>query len=195
MSDLATPDKNATGVSNAVPVDEIFKLADTLTPGIETFGLIYCPNEINSVTTINNAKKYMDEHGLNYKEAVVTSTADVAQATQSLIGDVDALFIPNDSVVQSAMIQVAEIAKDAQKPVYGSSSVMVASGALATVSIDDTALGAKAADLVDEFLRGTPISEIPAVVVDSFKTYINKTTADALGLTLDTSDSTIVFMQ
>ena len=184
ITDMAHPDKNATGTSNAIPVDEMFKLSDQLTPGCQTYGLIYCTSEVNSVTTATNAKAYMDQHGLKYVEAVVTNSGEVQQAAQSLIGRVDAIFVPNDSVVQTALPVVAEVAVDAGIPVYGSSAVMVASGAFATISISDTQIGAMTADMSDLFLKGTAIADIPAVVVSDFTMVINKTTADAIGVTL-----------
>jgi len=184
MTDLNFPDKNATGTSNAIPIDEMFKLSQRLTPGMETYGLLYNTSEINSVTTINQAKEYMDTNGLSYEEAVVTNSSEVQQAAQSLVGRVDALFIPNDSMIQSAMPQVSEIAKEAKIPVYGSSAVMVASGAFATISISDTEIGQLSADMAHQHLQGTPIEQIPAVVVSSFTTVINQTTADALGIEL-----------
>jgi ABC-type uncharacterized transport system, periplasmic component len=184
ISDMSKPDKNATGTSNAIPVSEMFKLSDKLTPNCKTYGLIYNTGEVNSVTTIENAKKYMDQNGLKYEEAVVTASSEVQQAAQSLAEKVDAFFVPNDSMVQSAMPQVAEVAIDAKKPVYGSSAVMVASGAFATISIDDKTIGSMTADMADKFLKGTPIENIPAVTVTDFTTVINKTTADKIGVTV-----------
>ncbi|MEL1134469.1 ABC transporter substrate-binding protein [Desulfitobacterium sp. THU1] len=187
ITDMNTPDKNATGTSNAIPVSEMFKLADQLTPNRQTYGLIYNTGEINAVTTIENAKKYLDSVGLNYKEVIITSSSEVQQAAQSLVNQVDAFFIPNDSVVQSAMPQVAEIAKNAKIPVYGSSAVMVQSGAFATVSIDDITIGGITAEMAEKYLKGTPIEQIPSLIVTDFTTVINKSTADALGLTLPQS--------
>ncbi len=184
ITEMAHPDKNATGTSNAIPVDEMFKLSDELTPGCETYGLIYCTSEINSVTTIENAKAYMDANGLKYKEAVVTNSGEVQQAAESLVGQVDAMFIPNDSVVQTALTTVAEVAKEAKIPVYGSSAVMVASGAFATISISDTDIGRMTADMSDQFLQGTAIADIPAITVSDFTMVINTTTAAAIGVTL-----------
>ena len=184
ISDMAKPDKNATGTSNAIPVDEMFKLSDTLTPGCTTYGLIYSAGEINAVRTVDSAKAYMDANGLAYKEVVVTASSEVQQAAQSLMGSVDAIFVPNDSMVQAALPQVAEVAKDAKIPVYGSSAVMVASGAFATISIDDITIGSMTADMADEFLKGKAVADIPAVVVSQFTTVINKTTADAIGVEL-----------
>lgn len=184
ITDMNTPDKNATGTSNAIPVSEMFKLSDKLTPNRQTYGLIYNTGEINSVTTIENAKKYLDSAGLKYKEAIVTSSSEVQQAAQSLVGGVDAFFIPNDSMVQSAMPQVAEIAKKAKIPVYGSSAVMVQSGAFATVSIDDVTIGGITAEMAGKYLKGTPLKQIPAITVSDFTTVINKSTADAIGVTV-----------
>lgn len=184
ITTVDSPDKNATGTSNAIPVEEMFKLADSLTPGCTTYGLIYCTSEVNSVSTIESAKAYLEANGLSYKEAVVTASSEVQQAAQSLVGSVDAIFCPNDSMVQSAMAQVAEVAKEAQIPVYGSSAVMVASGAFATISIDDTTIGAMTADMLAEYLGGTAITQIPAITVDTFTTVINSTTADAIGVTV-----------
>ncbi len=185
ITDMQKPDKNATGTSNAIPVSEMFKLSSSLTPNVKNYGLIYCTSQVNSVTTIENAKAYLTENGLNYQEAVVTASSEVYEAALSLVDQgVDAFFIPNDSVIQDAMEVVAQVAKDAKIPVYGSSAVMVASGAFATISISDPEIGAITADMAHRYLTGTPIAEIPAIVVDSFTTVINKTTADAIGVTI-----------
>ena len=64
MTDMAAPDKNATGTSNVVPVDEIFKLARELTPDLSTVGILYCSGEQNAVVTAEKAKTYLDGEGI-----------------------------------------------------------------------------------------------------------------------------------
>lgn len=184
ITDMEKPDKNCTGTSNAVPVEDILGLSEQLTPDCKTFGLLYCTSEINSVTTAENAKKYLDSKGLSYVEAVVTNSSEVQQAAQTLAEKADAIFVPNDSMIQAAMPQVAEVARDAKIPVYGSSAVMVNSGAFATVAISDTEIGAISADMAIQYLNGTPIADIPAQVVPATATVINSTTVEALGLEL-----------
>jgi len=195
ITDMNTPDKNATGTSNAVPVEDIFNLADELTPDIQTYGILYNTSEVNSVNTANNAKEYLDSKGIKYVESVVTNSSEVQQATQTLVGQVDAIFVPNDAMIQSAMPLVTEICRDAKIPVYGSSNVMVESGAFATVAISDTEIGAMSADMAVQYFEGTPIAEIPAIVVPATDVVINQTTADALGITFNddiTSKATFV---
>ena len=82
ITDMEKPDKNATGTSNAIPVEDIFALSDKLTPDCKTYGMLYNTSEINSVSTVENAKKYLHDQGLSYKEAVVTNSSEVQQAAQ-----------------------------------------------------------------------------------------------------------------
>jgi len=180
---MEKPDKNATGTVNAIPVDEMFKLAARVTPKVKRFGFLYNTGEVNAVTTVKNAKAYLDRAGAySYKEAVVTVSSEVQQAAQFLADEVDAIFVPNDSMIQSALTQVVEVANAAKLPIYGSSAVMVNTGAFATISIDDPAIGARAADMADRYLNGTPVADIPVLVVSDFVTLFNKTTADAIGV-------------
>ncbi len=196
ISDMEHPDKNATGTSNAIPISEIFELSDELTPGMQTYGLLYCTNEVNSVTTINQAKEYLDAQGLSYVEQIVTNSNEVQQAAQSLVGQVDAIFVPNDSVIQAAMPLVAEVARDAKIPVYGSSAVMVDSGAFATVAITDTEIGAISADMAIQYLEGTAIADIPALVVPANAIVVNEQTAETLGITFsDEQKEKLTFVQ
>ena len=184
ITDMDHPDKNATGTSNAIPVSDIFALSNQLTPDCKTFGFLYCTSEVNSVNTIEAAKEYCDANGLSYKEATVTNSSEVQQAAQSLVGSVDAIFVPNDSVIQASMTLVTEVARDAKIPVYGSSATMVDSGAFATVAISDKGIGAMSADMAVQILEGTAVADIPAVVVPASATVINNQTLEALGITL-----------
>lgn len=193
ITEMEKPDKNATGTSNAIPVDDIFQLSSRLTPDAKTFGLLYCTSEVNSVNTAEDAKRYCDENGLSYKEAVVTNSSEVQQAAQSLADSVDAIFIPNDSVIQSAMTLVTEVARDAKIPVYGSSATMVDSGAFATIAISDRAIGAQSADMAIQYLEGAAIADIPAVVVPASATVVNQTTMEALGIAVQ-DDGQIQFV-
>lgn len=185
ISDMDNPDKNATGTSNAIPIEDIFEFADKLTPDIETWGFIYCTSEDNSVNTANSAKEYCDANNIPYEEVTVTNSSEVQQAAETLADKVDGIFIPNDSVVQSAMTTVTEVARDNKIPVYGSSKTMVLSGAFATIAISDTEIGKQTAQMGLEYLKdGKALTDIPSVVVPATETVINQTTLDALGIDL-----------
>lgn len=185
ISDMsAAPDMNATGTSNAVPVSEIFGLAEQLTPDVKTYGILYNTGEVNAVYTAENAKQYLEEKGLSYVEKTVTAAGEVQTAAEALASQCDAIFVPNDSIIQSAMPVVSQIARDNKIPVYGSSAVMVESGAFATKAISDTKIGAITADKCAEYLNGTDIKDIPAEIVAADEIVINSDAAAAIGVTI-----------
>lgn len=186
-SSMEKPDKNATGTSNAIPVSDIFNLSDSLTPGNKTYGLIYNTGEINSVNTVKDAKSYLDGKGLKYVEAVVTNSSEIQQAAESLVGSVDAIFVPNDSVVQSGMAQITEITRKNKIPVYACSATTVQSGAFATVAMNDKQIGSQSADMAVEILGGRKVADVPSVVVPASGTVINQNTMEALGVTIPDS--------
>jgi putative ABC transport system substrate-binding protein len=186
-SNMEKPDKNATGTSNAIPVSDIFNLGDSLTPGNKTYGLIYNTGEVNSVNTVKDAKSYLDGKGLKYVEAVVTNSSEIQQAAESLVGSVDAIFVPNDSVVQSGMAQITEITRKNKIPVYACSATTVQSGAFATVAMNDKQIGSQSADMAVEILGGRKVADVPSVVVPASGTVINQNTMEALGVTIPDS--------
>lgn len=194
MSSMEKPDKNATGTSNAIPVSDIFGLSDSLIPGSQTYGFIYNTGEVNSVNTVKDAKSYLDGKGLKYIETVVTNSSEIQQAAESLVGRVDAIFIPNDSVVQSGMAQITEITRKNKIPVYACSATTVQSGAFATVAMNDKQIGAQSADMAVQILGGAKPADVPAIVVPASGTVINQNTMEALGVTIPDSIKSSVQM-
>ncbi len=188
MSALDTPDMNATGASNAIPAGDILELGLAITPDIQTVGLLYCTSEVNAVNTMNGAKEYLDANSIGYEEVTVASSADVQTAAQSLLDrGVDCVFVANDSVVQSAVDLVAELCNDAGVPTYCCSATTVASGCLATLAMSDVAIGEQTAEIAAKVLSGTPVADIPAVVVPANIVSVNEDTMNALGITIPDS--------
>lgn len=185
MSDLEAPDKNSTGVSNAIPVSEILSLAQAVTPA-EKFGLIYSGNEDNATNTIKQCKEYLDSVNIAYVEKTAPTANDIETATNALIEEgVQAIFVPNDSIIQDGVTTLANICKENKIPTYCASATTVASGCFATLAIDDYGIGEKAAEKAIQILEGTALTDVPAEVVGIDYCSINKTTMEALGLTED----------
>lgn len=173
---------NVTGTSDAIPVEQIFNLASTLTPEAKSFGLIYNTSEVNSVSVINEAKEYMNANGYTYTEATVTNTSEVLQSASSLVGKVDAIFTPIDNTIATAMPVLAGVGMNNKIPVYVGADSMVSDGGLATVGIDYSVLGVRTAQMGCEILGGKSPAEIPYEVMDDFSVIINKKTAKDIGI-------------
>ena len=173
-------DRNITGVSNSIAIEEIFTLAAELTPQAKTFGFVYNTGEINSVTGIERARAYCDANGIAYEEAAITGVGELQQAAQSLVGRVDAFFTPNDNSIASAMPIYLQVANEAGIPIYVGADSMVADGGLATVGIDYTVLGRQTAQMAARILNGESIAENPVEQVAEYARMINLETAEAL---------------
>lgn len=185
VADLAKTDGNITGVTNAIAIEEIFNLAQKLTPEAKNFGFVYNTGEVNAVSSINRAKEYCDANGLTYRDAVITNTGELQQTAQSLAGKVDAIFTPNDNMVASAMPVLAAEAIKAKLPAYVGADSMVADGGFASVGIDYTILGKQVARMIKRIaVDGEKIAANPVEVVSEYAKLINKTTADSLGITI-----------
>ena len=184
MASLQTPDKNATGTCNVVPMEELFVLAKELTPHIRSVGILYDPSLPNSVITVNRAKQYLGTAGFVVAEAIVTNSSEVQSAARTLATVADAIYVPIDSTILSAISQVVDIALEKGKPVYGSAPSMVTSGALASVSVSEWETGRQTAALAHQYFEGTAIEQIPAKIVDNFLYTVNEDTAKALNITI-----------
>lgn len=182
VKDLNSPEANVTGVSDAIDVKQIFDLAFELTPDIKTFGFIYNTGEINSVSAVENAKKYLDEKGIAYVEAPITNSSELLQASQSLTGKADAIFTPTDNTVASAMPVLASEAAKADIPVYTGADSLVADGGFATVGVDYKVLGRQVADMIKRVIEGESISNIPVETLKEYEKIINTTTAKEIGV-------------
>ncbi|MCI8332657.1 MAG: ABC transporter substrate-binding protein [Clostridiales bacterium] len=190
VADLNQHAENVTGTSNAIPVEDIFALADKLTPGYSKVGLISSGKESNATNTVALAKQYLENKEISYYEVTAESSADVETAANAIAAEkCDILFIPNDSVIQSGVTKLAEICNEKGIPTYASAAATVASGCFATVAINDFDIGKLTADLYAEYKNGKDIKDIPVLVCDApyCTVTINKGAAQALKVELPES--------
>lgn len=193
VASTENPGGSITGTSDAIPVGNIFDLAKKLTPDVKSFGLMYCTSEVNSVTVIKEAKEYLEKNGLTYTESAVTTGSDVQSAAQILLGKVDAIFVPIDNTVASAMSVLANEAIKAKKPVYVAADSMVKDGALASVGCNYTGLGTQTADMAFNALTGADVSKMPVEVIKETNVVLNQSTAKAIGLDMEKLPANIEF--
>jgi len=184
VKSLENPGGNVTGTSDAVSAEKIMELAKRITPGIKKIGALYNSSETNSISVINNLKEYAAKNGLEVIEGTVTNSSEVQQVTQSLAGQVDAIFSPIDNTIASAMPVVAQVAESAKKPVYVGADSMVQDGGLATYGINYTVLGQETANMAVEILNGKKPGEIPVKTIKDVEIYVNNDTAKAIGITI-----------
>lgn len=187
VENLDKPNRNITGTSDMVSVEKNMELAKSITPNIKTVGFLYNSGETSSQAVIKELRKYAKSNNLNLVEGAVTNTSEVQQVTESLVSKVDAIFATTDNTIASSMPVVSQIVIKAKKPMYTSADSMVKSGGLAGCGINYTVLGEETADMVVEVLNGKKPGEIPVRIMKDMSVYINKNTADKIGVTIPDS--------
>lgn len=190
VSDIKDHADNITGTSNAIPVADIFALADKLTPDYKKVGIITSGKEPNATNTAAMAKSYLeeaknllDEKNIEVYEVTSETSADVETAANAMAdAGCDIVFIPNDSIVQSGITKLAEICNEKGIGTYSASLAMVASGCLATVAINDIEIGKLTAGMYDAYKKGTAVVDQPVIVCDAEYCTVSVNTAakDAL---------------
>ena len=179
------PGGNVSGTSDMNPIADQIALLFELYPDAATIGCIYNSGEDNSVLQAAIAKEAIEAAGKTYTEVTVTSTNDVQQAMQSLVTQCDAIYIPTDNTIASAMPIVAEVANTAMIPVICGESNMVAAGGLATLGINYYDLGYQTGLMALKILlEGADISTMPIEFATGFDAAFNAETAAAIGLTI-----------
>jgi len=177
------PGGNVTGTTDMNPIKEQIDLLVKLVPKAKTVGVLYTSSEDNSILQAKLAKEAIEKLGLKYVEATVTNSNDVQQATQSIVGKVDAIYIPTDNVFASAMPVVHGVTSKSKTPVITGESGMVKGGGLATLGINYKNLGYQTGLMAVKILKGEAKPEtMPVEASTKFDFAINGTVANEIGL-------------
>lgn len=181
------PGGNVTGASDLTPVTEQIDLLQQLLPDAKKIAIMYCSSEDNSILQADLAKAAAEAAGLEYELATVSDSNMIQQVTESLIGKVDAIYIPTDNLLAEGMSTVTQVANANNLPCIVGEEGMVENGGLATYGIDYYELGKMAGEQAVAILKGektaaeTPIAYLPA---EQCTLTINKEAADQLGITI-----------
>ena len=178
------PGGNVTGVSDETPVDKQLELLLQLIPAGSTVGVAYCSSEVNSQVQVNNALAYLDSVGVPYETGTVTNVNDIPQSLEALAQKVDALYIPVDNTLASAMPQVNQICVEHKLPLVVGAAAMVEEGALGSVAFDYYDVGYQSGEMAVRILEGADPATTPVEVVQDTKLVLSQAYADSIGLTL-----------
>ena len=177
------PGGNVSGTTDMNPISEQIDLLIKLVPTAKTVGVIYTSSEDNSVLQAGIAKKAIEKAGLKYVEVTVTNSNDVQQATQSIVGQCDAIYVPTDNVIASAMPVVYGVTVESKTPVICGESGMVLNGGLATLGINYRDLGYQTGLMAVKILKGeAETATMPIESATKFDFAINGKVAKEIGL-------------
>lgn len=187
VNDNAAPGTNVTGTSDLTPVNEQIALIPTLFPEAKTVGILYCSAEANSTFQANMAHEACEANGLAWEDYTVSSSNEIQQVVESMVGKVDVIYIPTDNVMAAGMQTVAMVANDNGLPTVVGEQGMVENGGLVSYSIDYYELGYRAGQMAVRILvDGADPAEMPIeyLAAEECELVYNEETAATLGVDL-----------
>ena len=177
------PKGNVTGTTDMNPIEQQVDLMLRLAPKTKTIGTIYSSSEVNSQHQIDVMKAYAQSKGLTVIESTVSTVNDIQQAAHSIVGKVDAIYIPTDNVMASAVPTLIAITDEAKIPVICGEAYVVKEGALATLGVDYYKLGVQTGEMAADILEGkAKPADMPIQSLKEMKLTINAKGAEKLGI-------------
>jgi putative ABC transport system substrate-binding protein len=184
VSNREHPGGNVTGISDMSPLADQLALFKEITPNMKKLGVIYNPGETNSVVLVSALKELVGPAGIELVESPANKSGDVQQAAAALVGKVDAIYIPTDNTVVSALPAAIAVAQENKVPLYAGDTDSVVAGAIASIAFDYHDVGVATGKIVARVLNGEKPGDIPVSFVPGTSLFVNKTAAAAMGVTI-----------
>ena len=176
------PGVNVSGTTDMNPIDLQIALIKEMFPDAQTLGICYTSNEPNSQIQADIAKIEAEKLGMTVLVKTISAVGEVQQAVESMVGQVDALYIPTDNIFASAATVVGDIAVEAKLPVVTGEENMCREGGLATVGLNYYNLGYQTGLMAARvLLESANPAEMPIESLSEANLCLNLTTAELIG--------------
>ena len=178
------PGGNVTGTSDqsSDAISTQINLIKKVLPKAKTIGILYTQSEPNSVVQKDEAKRFLEEKGFTVVEKTILDSNNVKAAAESLMAEVDMVFVPTDNIISSTMETVKQVSIKHKVPVFGGSTEMVAVGGLYNYGTNYEELGRQTARMLIRVLKGEKPENIAVELPEKLELNTNQEMADALGI-------------
>ena len=184
VKDMDKPGSNVTGLSDMSPVAEHLALIKEILPNAKTIGFLYNSGEANSVSLLAVLKAEAEKAGLTVVESAATKSAEVQGAARALVGRADAIYIPTDNTIISALEGAVAVAEEAKLPLFTADTDSVSRGAIAALGFNYHDVGKQTGEIVVRILKGENPGDIAVKVAAGTDLVVNKSAATKMGVTL-----------
>lgn len=182
VSNYEKPGGDVTGVSNQMPMGKHIDMVRRFLPNLKKLGVIYNGGEVNSVSNLGRLRPAGAERGVEIVEATVTNSADVQQAAVSLVGKVDAIYVPTDNTVVSAMEVVVKVCQRSQTPLFVADVDSVSRGAIAALGFDYYLHGRQTGAMAIRILNGAKAGDTPVEFQEKLAFHVFPSAGVKMGL-------------
>lgn len=185
------PGGNVTGTSDQLSdaISTQINLIKKVLPKAKTIGILYTQSEPNSVVQKDEAKRLLEEKGFTVVEKTILDSNNVKAAAESLMAEVDMVFVPTDNIISSTMETVKQVSIKHKVPVFGGSTEMIAVGGLYNYGTNYEELGRQTARMLIRVLKGENPENIAVELPEKLELHTNQEMADALGIDISKLES------
>lgn len=186
VKSMEEPGDNVTGTTDTHP-DAIPNTVKFMSEQFEgkTVGMIYNSGEQNSLAQVELVKEAMKGTDLKLAEATVSTSAEVKQAAESLLGKADMIYIITDNTVVSALESIVQVANENKLPLFVGELDSVKRGGFAAYGFNYYDIGYEAGEMAAKILKGEKKpSELPVQYPQNLKLLINKDAAKKMDIEL-----------
>ena len=185
------PGGNVTGTSDqsSDAISTQINLIKKVLPKAKTIGILYTQSEPNSVVQKDEAKRLLEEKGFTVVEKTILDSNNVKAAAESLMEEVDMVFVPTDNIISSTMETVKQVSIKHKVPVFGGSTEMIAVGGLYNYGTNYEELGRQTARMLIRVLKGEKPENIAVELPEKLELHTNQEMATALGIDISKLES------
>lgn len=187
VKNMDKPGGNVTGLSDMSPVGEHIALIKEILPNVKTIGYLYNSGEANSVSLLAALKAEADKAGITIVESAATKSAEVQGAARALVGRADAIYIPTDNTIISALEGAVAVAEESKLPLFTADTDSVSRGSIAALGFNYYDVGKQTGEIVVRVLKGENPGDIAVKTAAGSDLVINKSAAAKMGVTLPES--------
>ncbi len=176
------------GVSDGCDMDAQLDLLLEYDPTITSLGIIYTSSEPNSEIQAEQMREACESRGISVTVRTVSDKTMIDDTLQAFIGEIDALYVPTDNNIASAMASVEIFATENGIPVLTGESNTCANGGLLSLGVDYYQIGYQTGQMAVAILDGTAtIQDFSVEYQEEYTVYYNSLTAEKLGVTIPDS--------
>ena len=187
VTNLVHPGGNITGVSDLLPVDKHMANVKRFFPDLKALGVIYNAGEANSKATVAQMKKEAEKLGFDVVDATVSKSSEVYQAAKSLLGRADAIFVPTDNTVVSALESAIKVCIQNKMPLLCADVDSVARGAVAAMGFDYYKHGWQTGAMAQRIFQGAKPADTPVESQKELELHLNLKYAKLMGVNVPQS--------
>ncbi|MGC1706845.1 MAG: ABC transporter substrate-binding protein, partial [Pseudolabrys sp.] len=186
VTSLSRPGGNITGMSNqsADLPGKRLELLRGVAPSLRRVAVLANVGARIGVLEMGEVRDAGRKLGLEVVPLEVQRTEDIAPALASVKGNVDALYVVTDPLLNTSRVAINTLAIADRLPTMHGEKAYVEAGGLMSYGSNYPDLFRRAAEQVDKILRGAKPGDIPVEQPTKFDLAINLTTAKALGVTV-----------